>query len=84
MSLPSDSMRNKTSSRELHTSEYRAIQSVNVTGTTSFNKILVITEEVLNVPSSLSEDGLGSKTRLPELTDLALSQWLEGEDLKMG
>ncbi|KAL5372520.1 hypothetical protein PMIN03_012550 [Paraphaeosphaeria minitans] len=78
ISLPGDSMRNEISYRELHISEYRAIQSVNVTGTTSFNENHVTKKEVLNVPLWLSEDVLGLKTRLPGLTNLAVSVFAEG------
>ncbi|KAF9741515.1 hypothetical protein PMIN04_009601 [Paraphaeosphaeria minitans] len=84
ISLPGDSMRNEISYRELHISEYRAIQSVNVTGTTSFNENHVTKKEVLNVPLWLSEDVLGLKTRLPGLTNLAEpGERLEGEDSGM-
>jgi hypothetical protein len=78
ISLPGDSMRNEISSRELHISEYRAIRSVHVMGTTSFNENHVTKKEVLNVPSWLSKDVLGLKSRLPELKDLTVSVFAEG------
>jgi hypothetical protein len=78
ISLPGDSTGNEIFSRELQISEYRAIRSVHVMGTTSFNENHVTKKEVLNVPSWLSKDVLGLKSRLPELKDLTVSVFAEG------